>query len=483
VKKSITGLLSVEFAGRVFGQVFQYGLSVLIASSLGASALGAFAFGLVLLRLSTPAARLGLDTAVQKFVPLHRDDDGLLAGTTILALVTPLLAGVLVAGGTSVAVSWGADLFGTEVEPVAFHLLYGIPLFSLFMVGEAVTRSFKETKYAVLIRDFGQKGSALLFAAVAILLSGGIFAVADAYLTSLAVASALAVLSVRRLGAFEGIRRAEFRTREIYRFAIPVMGAAVASPLVTWTDILLLGFMVPSESVGYYEAAYQTALLLSFGLATLNAIFPPLASELYGSSRMERLDEVYSIATKWVTAVTLFGAGFVVVFATEILQLFGGSFVTARLALVLLVVGQVVNAVIGPGGYLLSMSGHERLELLNTVATATLNIVLNFVLIREFGILGAALATATSLSLMNLARLLEVRRFVGVWPYHRGYLRLILPLGVAFASMTVISRIGVGPLATLIVGGSLSLLLFAVLTWQLVYSDTDAILMEPLSDV
>jgi O-antigen/teichoic acid export membrane protein len=196
---------------------------------------------------------------------------------------------------------------------------------------------------------------------------------------------------------------------------------------------------------------------------------------------MKRLDEVYSIVTKWVTAVTLFGAGFVTVFGADILQLFDDDFVVAKPALILLAFGQTINAVIGPGGYLLSMSGHERLELINTTATATLNIVLNLVLIREFGITGAALATATSLSLMNLIRLIEVKQFVGVWPYYRGYFRLGVPLGGAIVTMWVVDQANLVPILTLLVGGSLSFLLFAVTSWRFVYSQRDTILLESIS--
>jgi hypothetical protein len=43
------------------------------------------------------------------------------------------------------------------------------------------------------------------------------------------------------------------------------------------------------------------------------------------------------------------------------------------------------------------------------------------------GIRGAAIAQALTLSFSAIARLLLVRRFLGIWPFDAAYLRLIVP--------------------------------------------------------
>jgi O-antigen/teichoic acid export membrane protein len=65
-----------------------------------------------------------------------------------------------------------------------------------------------------------------------------------------------------------------------------------------------------------------------------------------------------------------------------------------------------------------------------------LNIVLNYVLILEFGIIGAAVATAGVLGIINIARVVEVYYFEGLMPYS---LKVIKPL-VAFVLALVVMR-------------------------------------------
>ena len=75
----------------------------------------------------------------------------------------------------------------------------------------------------------------------------------------------------------------------------------------------------------------------------------------------------------------------------------------------ILAAGNVINALSGSVGYLLVMSGHERLVARVFAAVAALNIVLNTVLIPRIGAPGAATATAVSMALWNLTLIVLVR--------------------------------------------------------------------------
>jgi len=85
-----------------------------------------------------------------------------------------------------------------------------------------------------------------------------------------------------------------------------------------------------------------------------------------------------------------------------ILKLFGPEFIFADKALTVLALGQFVNVATGSVGYLLMMSGHEKLMRNNIIFAAVLNVAFNIILIPRFGIVGAASSTAAALSVMNI---------------------------------------------------------------------------------
>ena len=94
--------------------------------------------------------------------------------------------------------------------------------------------------------------------------------------------------------------------------------------------------------------------------------------------------------------------------------LFGHEFGRAYWPLLLLAVGQLVNAWFGPTGMLLNMTGHEREVTRAVTVAAGMNVVLNLLLIPPFGVVGAAIATSASLVFWNIWLWLVARWRLGV---------------------------------------------------------------------
>lgn len=477
--KSISSLASVAFVGALLGRGLDYALRILIARELGAEALGEFALALVVLQISGSLAMFGLDTTAQRYIPVFRDngDDRRLSGFVLLCFISPLVIGLAFSIFVFYGLQW-IDLFGNFSENKALQILIiGIPLYAIFRIGEAATRGYKETKYSVYIRDIGQSTAATLLAGIAIYLFSTIQAVAVAYLLSLCLAAILSVVFLYRLEAFDKVREMTVDVVEVYTYSLPVAVAALTSQLLIWTDILMLGVFVSSEQVGYYEAAYRTAALISFALVSVNAIFPSIASELYSNGKIEELGSLYTVVTKWVTFLTVFATFFFVIFAGDILSIFGENFDQARLVLIIVTVGQALTNLVGPAGYLLLMSNNERLQMWNTVLVAALNLGLNFVLIQELGIIGAGIATASSITLINVLRLTEVRLLLGLWPYSRQYARAIVPLGLAGLVMLAGSQMDVTPLLRLFVSGLVAGTVFLLTVFYFAYTEEDRLLV------
>ena len=82
--------------------------------------------------------------------------------------------------------------------------------------------------------------------------------------------------------------------------------------------------------------------------------------------------------------------------------------------LAILAVGQFINVVTGSVGWILIMCGYERMMRNNIVICAALSVGLNLLLVPRFGVIGAALATAITLSLQMLIAAVMVWHKLGV---------------------------------------------------------------------
>lgn len=482
MKRNITTIVLVAFLGGVIGRGVRYLLNVVIARGLGPEALGTFAFGLVVLKLLSVFAKSGLDNAALKYVPRYRSENDTehILGLTVIALGFPL-----VTGGTLVAVLILArplltPFFDTSLLETLPLFAVGIPLFSAMFVGIAVTRGYNESKYAVYTRDFGQSVTALGLVAISAYLLADFEAVVWSYTVSLACGLGLVVWFLWKQKALRSDIRPRFELKEWLVFSIPMAAIAVANYLMSWTDVLMLGAFVSPADLGWYQASYQTSVLLLVVLKSSNSIFPSLASGLYDSNELQRLESIHSAITKWILYLTGLGGIYLVLYRSEVLSLFGGSSPEAETALVVLAVGQFITASVGSSGYILSMSEYERLNLLNTVVTVLLNVGLNYVLIQQYGIVGASVATAVSLSVYNLVQLVEVYVILGIFPYSRTYWRGAIGVAVGISLLLVGQFIPLFPLGRALLAGFIALLGFGVTIWLLGFDQHDRLLVESL---
>lgn len=479
-EKSLVKLVSTSFVGGVITKGAMFFLHLLIAWNLGADGLGVFAFGLVLLNGGTVVAKLGLDNAVQKYTPLYarQEEFTKVGGVVLFSLGGSFLFGLLVSATIFVVLRLATYYNLWTFNTAIYLILPGIPVMASMLVGMSATTGFLETKYRVFI-DVGQKSSALLFTFIGLYITGTIESVIIVYLLSLVVGGVLALVYLYWLGAFEYTGIPNLQAKKHLTYSLPLMLSSVTMYLTTWTDVLMLGVFKPPTVVGQYQAAYQLTNILGFLTFAVNSIFPSVAADLYHHNE-KRLNDIFISVTKWVTYFTLFGYLFFIFFPDEILLLFGDEFTRGRSALLVLGASTVIATAVGPVGYLLSMSEYEQLELINTATASVLNILLNYVLIIRFGLLGAAVATAMSITVLNLGRVIETWRLMGIRPVPINYWKG----AIAIAGATVVMYLGSmynGPrMITIGVTGVLSFSIFIATIVVLGFSSNDRLLLESL---
>ena len=80
------------------------------------------------------------------------------------------------------------------------------------------------------------------------------------------------------------------------------------------------------------------------------------------------------------------------------------------------------------------------LNLVNGIVSVGLNIGLNLWLIPSHGIMGAAIASATALSVWSIMRLIEVRHLHNCWPFTGRTVLAVIGVVFAAASLQAITQ-------------------------------------------
>jgi O-antigen/teichoic acid export membrane protein len=205
----------------------------------------------------------------------------------------------------------------------------------------------------------------------------------------------------RHLG--EEARRAqpEYETTHWMRVALPMMFGGITQIILNRADVLILGAMVDMKAVGIYSAAQRLAGLNTFVLGAINTMAAPMFAAAYHGNRHEQFRLVMAKAMVWSTVGSLPLFLFMLLWPQALLRFFGAEFSAGAHLLQILALGQMVNAVTGPVGFNLLMSGKERQFAYTLAVVATVNVLANVVIIPRFGTLGAAWVAAISVGLLN----------------------------------------------------------------------------------
>jgi O-antigen/teichoic acid export membrane protein len=172
--------------------------------------------------------------------------------------------------------------------------------------------------------------------------------------------------------------------------------------------------MASEEEVGVFTMAARLVSLAVFVMTPIINTFSPHVAHLHHIGDRSGVSTAYGSATRWI--VQLSAPAFVALLLVPdlLLRVLGGTAAAGATAVVILAIGQMVSAAAGPCGVVLNMSGKVSLSLMDNVGVLLLNIVLNIVLIPEYGIIGAAIAFSAALIVGNLAKVAQVRMILGV---------------------------------------------------------------------
>jgi O-antigen/teichoic acid export membrane protein len=146
---------------------------------------------------------------------------------------------------------------------------------------------------------------------------------------------------------------------------------------------------------------------------------------------------------------------------------FKPEYVAGASSLEVLAIAMLVATAIGPVDIVLLMGGRSMWNLFNVVVALVLNLALSFVLVPRIGIAGAACAWAASILFNNIAPLAEIRAFLKLHPFGRGFPVVSTSAALCFGAFGMAVRLSVGlSIASFAVYLIVATVAYAALMWR-----------------
>ncbi|MDD9859150.1 MAG: oligosaccharide flippase family protein [Nitrospira sp.] len=381
---------------------------MVVARGLGAHGYGVFAYARTLVTLPTVLSDLGVTTMIMRSATRSQlqAEWSLLRSLVIrFAQLSVLMVSVVV------LVSW--LILWMLVERLSMHqtytviwLLLGLPFLTLSKLAGAVLCGLNHLVAGAI--------AGMMTAVVHLTLISLLFGlmpetrlpeyVAFSYLIMAMVSLILlCVVLWRRLpGEFY---RGEnvYHTREWLRESLPFVLLTGVGYINGSIDVFMLGFFQPAEHIGQYHMALKASMLIMGATQISNTVLTPQFARLYVQRDTRTLQRLVTTSTRLIFLWAFGVALAILLFGKELLVwLVGEQFAGAYPPLVILAVGRLVAVATGPVILMASMTHHEKDGVRALWLSIVLNIILNALLIPDYGITGAAAATMTSLVLRNV---------------------------------------------------------------------------------
>jgi O-antigen/teichoic acid export membrane protein len=313
-----------------------------------------------------------------------------------------------------------AIIFGNERLTLPFKIVaHIIPFATWYEINAEAYRGMKKmVGYSIL-----QRGTVVLIA-VATLLYLRYSGVETDESPLIAFVSAVVVLSL--IAAFTTPRAIsnlvpkktisdsqEISLRPLLKVAFPMLISTSMFMIMNWTDTLMIGYYLDEAEVGIYRLAFKVATLITFAQFAINSIAAPMFSsfkaqdDLAGLIKMTRNIGYMNLAISTPIFIAI------LIFPSFVLDFFGEEFTAGVYPLIILAIGQIINALCGPVMYLLNMTGKEKQARNIIIVASVINVALNLYFIPLYGLMGAAIATGVSTVVWNVMAVFQIKKEYG----------------------------------------------------------------------
>jgi len=344
--------------------------------------------------LLSMALLLGMSSAVFRFY--HDNDEAgkrdLVSTGFWFQSLAPLVVCAVLAPFSG---SLSRILFGHgRYSPFILVSLLTIPFNAMMRMPITVMRlNFQKIRFNLLVLGRGLFQTLLTIVLVVFLRKGLIGIFVSGLVSAVLFSSVAFVLTARHVKFSFSLK--QFRV--LLSFGVPMVPASLSRWVMGSADRLFLVKMTTLREVGLYSVGFKLAALQTFLFMAFQLAWSPIAYSMYRKPEAERVfRKVFLYFLLLSSALSMFLS----LFSLEALKILTRpAYYDGHMVVGLLAFGRVLHAAFYLGAMGICFANKMKYYALSTVCGAAMNLVLNSLLVPLFGIVGAAVATASSYGL------------------------------------------------------------------------------------
>lgn len=445
---------SASLAGAVVTGLCTFALTVVVTRGVSREAAGVFFSATSLFLVATTVGQLGTQTGLVYFIARcralgHPNQIGGYIKTALrpmLALALVMAIGVLIFARPIAQLTLPGHV--SDATTYLRLLAFFIPVAGIEMVLLAATRGLGSMRAYTLIEQIGRPIVQLVLVGLATFATSTTLlglAWSIAYVPA-AVAAWIALRTVRahQPGRQHRAAGTESAAVDFWKFTLPRSFTSILQIIMQRFDIVLVGALAGAVHAAIYAAATRFIVVGQLGINALTLAAQPQFAQRITARDHAGASKLYQVTTAWLVLVTWPVYLVLIVFAEPVLRVFGHGYSSGQAAIILIATSMLLSTSLGMVDTILAMAGHTSWNLANAVLALGVNLALDFWLIPDHGLVGAAIGWATAIAVRNIAAALQVAIALGFQPVARAGIAALAATAACFALIPVVVRLAVG---------------------------------------
>lgn len=394
-------LIMISF---LFFRVGGYIYKVFMARLLGPAGYGLFGATLPFIGIFQILSAAGFPPAIAKFVAQHKavGEEDMARQVIITAIKLMIFLGVFFGLVMFFSADWIANYYH---KPDLALPLQAVSLIMPFSVIVGAFRGAFQGMYRmeliVVSRGVEQLFTIILgiaLVAIGFYAAGAVLGIGLGFLVSALISYILYRKYISSMFAKPkmkiGLKKELSLLKTLALFSIPVTITALSEMAIYDTSTFFITYFMAIQFTGYYTTADPIAripLIISISVAT---VILPAASEASSLKNKMLLDKYVTESYRYVVMTVLPLCVGIALFAAPLIsRLFGPEFIQGAPVLSILVIGMTFYSLFMVSASISQGIGHPRIPMYILIIGTILNIILNYITVPLYGIVGAAAAT------------------------------------------------------------------------------------------
>lgn len=416
IKIAAIGSLSIKF----FASFFAFVNSILLARILGIEYFGIYVLTFATVSLLSIPVALGLPLLITRFVSKYEVENnysaikGLLIKSNQLVLVTTFIIALF---GFISYFLWWKNLNNRLIE----SLYFGFFLIPLFALSSLKTAALRGLRYIILgqipdtlLRNFIFFVGLIICYFIKFKLTPANAIVIHIIAASISFLVSSYFLKNKLLNKLKKLKP-EYEIKKWIKEVLPFSINSGVQVIKTKLSTYILAIFGSLEAVALFDVAIRGSSLVAFSLDALNTAIAPYISKEFENNK---INNIQKIVTKTTRLVFIFALPIVLIFifgGKKFIQiLYGKEYILSYIPLIIICIGQLVNAATGSVGLVLNMTSNQVHYTKIIIKMAVLNVILSIPLIIYFDVIGAAILYSVILVIQNLSLVIYVKKKLSI---------------------------------------------------------------------